>query len=127
MRGCRRWQTAASGALLSVLVSGTGSGAQAPAAPATLPAGQTASAQGATGSKEETCRVSGTVVKMADGTPLKNATVQLSAEADREHNQRTVAPTSAGCTMRPLALRWANPFLMSSALASLRKLSRNSA
>ena len=89
MRGCRRWQTAASGALLSALLSGTGLGAQAPAAPATLPAGQTASAQGATGSKEETCRVSGTVVKMADGTPLKNATVQLSAEADREHTIAT--------------------------------------
>jgi len=35
--------------------------------------------------KEETCRVSGTVFKMVDGTPLKNATVRLENEEDHEH------------------------------------------
>ena len=35
--------------------------------------------------KEETCRVSGIVLKLADGTPLKNATVRLDNEEDHEH------------------------------------------
>ena len=35
--------------------------------------------------KEETCRVSGLVVKMADGSPLKNAMVRLENEEDHEH------------------------------------------
>jgi len=39
--------------------------------------------------KEESCRISGTVIKLADGTPLKNATVQLSNETDREHTIAT--------------------------------------
>lgn len=39
--------------------------------------------------KEETCRISGMVVKLADGTPLKGATVALSNDEDREHNIAT--------------------------------------
>ena len=36
--------------------------------------------------KEETCAVSGTVVKAADGGPLKGATVRLIIPGDREHS-----------------------------------------
>jgi hypothetical protein len=35
--------------------------------------------------KEETCRISGMVVKLADGTPLKGATVVLRNDEDLEH------------------------------------------
>ena len=35
--------------------------------------------------KQETCRIAGMVVKLADGTPLKNATVRLENGEDREH------------------------------------------
>jgi protocatechuate 3,4-dioxygenase beta subunit len=38
-----------------------------------------------TGKKEETCRVWGLVLKMADGSPLKNAMVRLENEEDHEH------------------------------------------
>src|SRR5690242_19491355 len=37
------------------------------------------------GKKEETCRVSGIVLRLADGAPLKNATVRLDNEEDHEH------------------------------------------
>lgn len=39
--------------------------------------------------KEETCRISGMVVKLADGVPLKNATIQLENPEDREHTIAT--------------------------------------
>src|SRR5262245_14276768 len=82
-RGC---QTGAISAVLMMFLSGTGAQAQAPAMPTAPSTGQ---AQGPTPAKEETCRVSGMVVKLADGTPLKNATVQLDAENDREHTIAT--------------------------------------
>lgn len=43
--------------------------------------------------KEETCRVSGMVVKLADGIPLKGATVRLENGEDREH---TIATKTTG-------------------------------
>ena len=43
--------------------------------------------------KEDTCWVSGLVVKMADGSPLKNAMVRLENEEDHEHT--IAARTSA--------------------------------
>jgi 5-hydroxyisourate hydrolase-like protein (transthyretin family) len=39
--------------------------------------------------KDTTCRISGMVVKLADGAPLKNATVQLENGEDREHTIAT--------------------------------------
>ena len=42
---------------------------------------------------EGTCRVSGLVVKKADGAPLKNALVQLENNEDRDHT--IVARTTA--------------------------------
>src|SRR5262249_21217841 len=39
--------------------------------------------------KEATCRISGTVVKLADGVPLKGATVWLENGEDREHTIAT--------------------------------------
>jgi hypothetical protein len=59
---------------------GTVHGAQAPGGAAT-----TANAAKAGKDKDETCRVFGMVVKMADGAPLKNATVRLENDSDREH------------------------------------------
>jgi protocatechuate 3,4-dioxygenase beta subunit len=59
----------------------TASGAQTPAgASGVAKAGK---------EKDETCRVSGMVVKMVDGTPLKNATVQLTNDQDQEHTIAT--------------------------------------
>src|SRR6266849_9059071 len=43
--------------------------------------------------KAETCRVSGMVVKLADGIPLKGATVRLENGEDREH---TIATKTTG-------------------------------
>ena len=57
--------------------------AQAQGGVATGSAGQAVAKAGK--EKEETCRVSGMVVKMVDGTPLKNATVQLRNDEDKEH------------------------------------------
>jgi len=59
---------------------GTVLAAQAPSG-----AANTANATKAAKDKDETCRVSGMVVKMADGTPLKNATVKLENDSDHEH------------------------------------------
>jgi hypothetical protein len=42
---------------------------------------------------DQTCTVSGMVIRSQDGTPLKNATVHLSNDADREH--RIATRTSA--------------------------------
>ena len=42
---------------------------------------------------EKTCRILGMVVKLADGTPIKNATVQLDHLEDR---QRTIATKTTG-------------------------------
>jgi len=39
--------------------------------------------------KNATCRISGMVVKLADGAPLRNATVQLENGEDREHTIAT--------------------------------------
>ena len=39
------------------------------------------------GEKEATCRISGTVIKLADGAPLKGATVRLENGEDREHKK----------------------------------------
>jgi len=41
------------------------------------------------GEKEATCRISGTVVKLADGAPLKGATVRLENGEDKEHTIAT--------------------------------------
>jgi len=82
MRGWHFWRAIAMGAMLGMLLFEPGSQAQAPATSTAPPAGPSSAGQAA---KEETCRVSGLVVKMADGSPLKNALVQLSAENDREH------------------------------------------
>jgi Carboxypeptidase regulatory-like domain len=84
MQGWRSWRTTVTGAVLGALLFGTGLHGQVPAAP---PTGQ--GTPGAAGAKEETCRVSGLVAKMADGSPLKNATVLLSTESDREHTIAT--------------------------------------
>jgi protocatechuate 3,4-dioxygenase beta subunit/5-hydroxyisourate hydrolase-like protein (transthyretin family) len=43
--------------------------------------------------KDATCRVSGMVVKLADGAPLRNATVQLENGEDREHTIATKTAT----------------------------------
>jgi protocatechuate 3,4-dioxygenase beta subunit len=84
MQGWRSWRTTVTGAVLGALLFGTGLHGQVPAAP---PTGQ--GTPGPAGAKEETCRVSGLVAKMADGSPLKNATVLLSTESDREHTIAT--------------------------------------
>ncbi len=42
--------------------------------------------------KQETCQVSGIVLKLADGTPLKGATVLLENGEDREHTIATKTP-----------------------------------
>jgi protocatechuate 3,4-dioxygenase beta subunit len=89
MQPWRGWRTTAIGAVLSMFLLGTGSQAQAPAASTAPPAGQSAPSSGATVAREETCRVSGMVVKLADGTPLKNAMVQLDTDANREHTIAT--------------------------------------
>jgi protocatechuate 3,4-dioxygenase beta subunit len=89
MQGWRGWRTAVIAALLGVFLPGTGLLAQAPPASPVPPSGQSAAAKGATAAKEETCRVSGLVLKMSDGSPLKNAMVQLYTEADREHTIAT--------------------------------------
>ena len=74
MAGWRGRRRRATGVLLGLLSCGSLE-AQVP------PNGKAAG----TKEKEETCRISGMVVKLADGTPLKNATVQLTNDADREH------------------------------------------
>jgi len=74
MAGGRGRRRRATGVLLGLLFCGSAE-AQAP------PNGKAAG----TKEKEETCRISGMVVKLADGTPLKNATVQLTNDSDREH------------------------------------------
>ena len=84
MQGWRSWRTTVTGAVLGALLFGTGLHGQVPAAP---PTGQ--GTPGPAAAKEETCRVSGLVEKMADGSPLKNATVLLSTESDREHTIAT--------------------------------------
>src|SRR4030095_1063754 len=89
MQGWRGWRTAVIAALLGVFLPGTGLLAQAPPASPVPPSGQSAAAKGATAATEETCRVSGLVLKMSDGSPLKNAMVQLYTEADREHTIAT--------------------------------------
>jgi protocatechuate 3,4-dioxygenase beta subunit len=83
MQGWRSWRTTVTGAVFGALLSGTGSHGQVPA-PTAAPA-----ATGTAQAKEETCRVSGLVAKLADGSPLKNAAVQLSSESDREHTIAT--------------------------------------
>jgi protocatechuate 3,4-dioxygenase beta subunit len=85
----RNKRTRLTGTVLTLFLFGAGSRAQAPAAPAPSPAGQGTPVQGVTEVKEETCRVSGTVVRLADGSPLRHATVQLSLENDREHTIAT--------------------------------------
>jgi len=42
--------------------------------------------------KQETCQISGVVLKLADGTPLKGATVLLENGEDREHTIATKTP-----------------------------------
>jgi len=44
--------------------------------------------------KEATCRISGIVVKLADGAPLKGATVRLENGEDREHTIATKTPAN---------------------------------
>lgn len=54
---------------------------------------QTPTAPKHTKEKEETCRVSGMVVRLADGIPLKGATVRLENGEDHEH---TIATKTSG-------------------------------
>jgi len=72
------WCLRTGGAVMTAFFSGTVLLAQGQA----LAGGMAGSANGA---KEETCRIKGMVVKLADGTPLKNATVQLENSEAREH------------------------------------------
>lgn len=65
---------------LGFSLSGTVLAALAPSG-----AANTANAAKADKDKDDTCRVSGMVVKMVDGSPLKNATVRLENDSDREH------------------------------------------
>jgi hypothetical protein len=74
---------------------GTALGAQAP--------GGAAGTAKASKEKNETCRVSGMVVKMVDGTPLKNATVQLrDNDEDREHTIATKTTADGKFELRNL-------------------------
>ena len=60
---------------------------------ATLCFAQTPTAPKDRKEKEETCRVSGLVVRLADGIPLKGATVRLENGEDHEH---TIATKTSG-------------------------------
>lgn len=75
------WRVRTGSAAMTVLFCGTVllARGQAPAA-----GGMAGSAKGVK-EKEETCRISGMVTKLADGTPLKNATVRLENGEEREH------------------------------------------
>ena len=81
----------------AVMSAGLSCGAAGAQADGVAPSGAVAATGQAAGKagkeKEETCRVSGMVVKMVDGTPLKNATVRLENEEDHEH---TIAVKTAG-------------------------------
>ena len=50
--------------------------------------------------KEETCRISGVVLKLADGAPLKGATVRLENGEDREHIIATKTPADGHFLLR---------------------------
>lgn len=50
---------------------------------------QTATAPSKNSGDEQTCIVSGMVIRSQDSAPLKNATVQLTNDSDREHNIAT--------------------------------------
>ena len=80
MKPLRKFRAAGVGLAVCFSLFGTALAAQAPSGAAN-PANATKTAK----DKDETCRVSGMVVKMVDGTPLKNATVQLRNNDDREH------------------------------------------
>jgi protocatechuate 3,4-dioxygenase beta subunit len=84
-----KWQQAAvlvTTLILGLAVSETAARGQARAAEG----GKTASTGvGTVKEKETTCRVSGMVVRLSDGMPLKNATVQLENEEDHEHTIAT--------------------------------------
>jgi carboxypeptidase family protein len=70
------------GAAVSVGLPCVGTSAQRPAqAPQQAQGGAAKAGK----EKEETCRISGMVVKLADGTPLKGATVVLRNDEDLEH------------------------------------------
>ena len=84
MSGRRR--VVSTGILMSLFAATSGA---APSWQAASGATGTTAGQKATKEKEETCRVSGMVVRAADGAPLKNATVQLSNGDDREHTIAT--------------------------------------
>jgi len=74
------------GAVVSAGLLCVGASAQAPAqAPQQAPGGLAKAGR----EKEETCRISGMVVKLADGTPLKGATVVLRNDEDREQTIAT--------------------------------------
>jgi 5-hydroxyisourate hydrolase-like protein (transthyretin family) len=45
--------------------------------------------------KQETCQISGVVLKLADSAPLKNATVRLDNREDSEHREHTIATKTA--------------------------------
>src|SRR5579863_8033613 len=80
LKSCR----AGVGLAVCFFLFGTALAAQAPGG-----AANTANAAKAAKEKDETCRMSGMVVKMLDGSPLKNATVQLINNEDREHTIAT--------------------------------------
>src|SRR5215475_2592482 len=83
------WRVRAGSAWLTACLWGTGllAHGQAPASE-----GMAGAAKGAK-EKEQTCRIAGMVVKLAEGTPLKNAMVRLENGEDREHT--IAARTSA--------------------------------
>jgi hypothetical protein len=58
----------------------------------TVSYGQTPGAPKDAREKQETCQVSGMVLKLADGAPLKGATVLLENGEDREHTIATKTP-----------------------------------
>lgn len=54
---------------------------------------QTPSAPSKEGNDDQTCTVSGTVIRSQDSAPLRNATVQLVNDSDREHHIATKTTT----------------------------------
>lgn len=75
--------------ILRILIAATALWASALAASVHAQAPATSTGATAAKEKEETCRISGMVVKLADGAPLKGATVRLENPEDREHTIAT--------------------------------------
>src|SRR6476660_8280342 len=80
-----RAMKAAAATVLAAFLFGTATAAQSPGQASTGTNSATTNGAVASKDKEKTCRVSGMVVKMVDGAPLKNATVQLRNNEDQQH------------------------------------------